>query len=69
MTAEDVKSKIDAIRRNERDYETAHGDEDNLLWEFVKYIAADWATDNAKDIAMLLLEWQEESASHPRYCA
>lgn len=69
MTAEDLKSKIDLIRAASRDYEKAHGLEDELLWEFVECVA-DACDDRAStELAPLLLEWRKESANEPRYCA
>ena len=67
----EVEAALQKIRDCGRDYEAAHGIEDDLLWSFVEAVDVMDISEVADilRIAGILRCWRKETADHPRYCA
>ena len=67
MTEQEITERLAVIRQSRPDYEVVHGQEDDLLWDFVLAISQENGQFRAS--AQLLLAWQQESLGEPRWCA
>ena len=67
MNMTEIEKRVKDIEECSDDYETAHGMEDDLLVDFVKYVAHSLVDENLSEMAKAVLKTKE--ISFPRYCA
>ena len=67
MTLEEIRWRVGQIEASKRDYEKAHGMEDDLYANFIKYIASLKNCHGLPAMAKELLKTQD--ISFVRYCA
>lgn len=60
-----IQKRINNIELIKKDFERAHGEEDELLWDFVRFVAN--SNQQYAELAKEILKL--ENISFPRYCA
>jgi len=66
MSKEEIQSRVNAIRESAGDYEHAHGEEDSLREDFIRYVST---LDIPELAAKAELVLSTSTIDFPRYCA